>query len=180
MCKDPTASFQLVSLILQKLHDVFLTESCFLQQYIDRFEFVLERYLPSLFQHMDSLGFEPLYYFQDWVTTLFTYNLTPPCAGLAWDMFLSADVDEAPMLVSLALLASAQPELLALDSLSAFLQHFKGLIREVKEPVLRVNLHKAYKRLVPSVCIPRGGKAGFGLGWVSFGFVVLYITCFMF
>ena len=145
---DFTVALVVYLLEYKSMGKLFDTSTSIIQQYVDRFDFIFEQAIPDLFAHFHRLGYEPGLYVQDWFTTFFTYSLNVDCIAIVWDLFITAGINEAPLIVPVALLSTIKGKLLEIPTLSGLMEHMKPMIRNINESDFRVQLHKVCKALV--------------------------------
>lgn len=93
------------------------------KQYMFQMEFMLNKMMPTLAQHMEAQCAIPTMYASQWFLTLFTYDLPFEVLLRVWDVFFSEGV-KILFRVGLALLQMEESELLSLQ-----FEHLVGRIR---------------------------------------------------
>ncbi|XP_065576137.1 ecotropic viral integration site 5 ortholog-like [Artemia franciscana] len=106
-----------------RLREMFKPSMAELGLCVFQLKHLVEEFLPDLYVHFESQGFDTPMYASSWFLTLFTTNLTLPAACRIMDAFL-VDGLEVIFRVSLAILQSGKQDLLSLD-MEGMLKYFQ-------------------------------------------------------
>jgi len=139
-------------------HRIFLllwTRTCFLQQFVDRFDFLFARVMPDLYMKFSQAKFETMFFGVDWFTTCFTNTLSKECCSLVWDVLIVDELEDALFLCGLAVLKALESQFLKYEHDEFFLDFKRATRENLTIQAFRVELQGLVRTLVPSL-IPRG------------------------
>jgi len=154
---EPSEFAVLHLLFHHRFHLLLSPRTCFLQQYVDRFDFLFARVLPDLYAKFSKARFDTMFFAMDWFTTFFTNSLSRECCTLVWDVLIIDELEDALFLCGLACLRALEP--VFLNEFTSDDQFYLDFKRYVKEQLsvheFRASLQAVVQVLIPTGLIPK-------------------------
>ncbi len=138
----------------EKFELLLSPKSSFLQQYVDRFDFLFSRVLPELYLKFAQEKFETMFFAIDWFTTLFTNHFSNEVSTLVWNTILLNRLQDGLFLCGLAVLKSLQSTFLHSSGDMLFMEFKSTCKSKLDANLVAIELKKLTELLLGSPLLP--------------------------